>query len=48
MKQQASLFVFVRYEDDVDHEELPNIKGRLILKIQLGLEGEVSLLTEIL
>lgn len=48
MKQHVSVIVFVRYEDDVDDEELPNIKIRLILKIKLGLEEEVSLLMEIL
>jgi hypothetical protein len=48
MKQHVSVIVFVRFEDDVDNEELPNIKSRLILKITLGLEEEVSLLMEIL
>ena len=48
MKQLVSVIVFVRYEDDVDDEELPNVKSRLILKINLGLEVEVSLLMEIL
>jgi len=48
MKQHVSVFVFGRFEDDVDDEELPNIKSRLILKIKLGLEQEVSLLMEIL
>jgi hypothetical protein len=48
MKQHASVIVFVRYEGDEDVEELPNIKSRLILKIKLGVEEEVSLLMEIL
>jgi len=48
MKQHACVIVFVRFEDDVDDEELPNIKSRLILKIKLGVEKEVSLLMEIL
>jgi hypothetical protein len=42
------VIVFVRFEDDEDNEELPNIKSRLISKIKLGVEEEVSLLMEIL
>jgi hypothetical protein len=48
MKQHASVIVFDRFEDDVDDEELPNIKSRLILKIKLGVEEEVSKLMDIL
>jgi hypothetical protein len=48
MKQHIGVIVFVRFQDDVDDEELPNIKSRLILKINLGLEEDVSLLMAIL
>jgi len=46
--QSEQLRLVKKFEDDVDDEELPNIKSRLILKIKLGLEEEVSLLMEIL
>jgi hypothetical protein len=36
-----------RFEDD-DSAELPNLKSRLISKIKLGVEEELSLLKEIL
>jgi hypothetical protein len=39
--------VFARFQDE-ESEELPNIKSRLISKIKLGVEEEVSLLMEIL
>lgn len=41
------VIVFFRYEDAED-SELPNIKSRLISKIKLGLEEELSLLKNIL
>jgi hypothetical protein len=42
------VIVFFRYEDNGDSEELPNIKSRLISKIKLGLEEELSLLKDVL
>jgi hypothetical protein len=42
-----SVIVFFRYEDDED-SELPNIKSKLISKIKLGLEEELSLLRNVL
>jgi hypothetical protein len=41
------VIVLFRYEDE-ESEELPNLKSRLISKIKLGLEEELSLLKDIL
>ncbi|GFG32900.1 hypothetical protein Cfor_01397 [Coptotermes formosanus] len=45
---QAEQLRLVKKFQDEESEELPNIKSRLISKIKLGVEEEVSLLMEIL
>ncbi|KDR09922.1 uncharacterized protein LOC110838405 [Zootermopsis nevadensis] len=46
--QAEQLRLVKKFEDNDDNAELPNLKSRLISKIKLGVEEELSLLKEIL